>query len=350
MGKITLAFTNDKSITVEARIKGTDILSQLPGEKKDIVAIKVDNEIVSLNRPIKVSCKVEPVYLKSNEGASVYRRTLSFVLAAAANRLFPGVRLLIGHSLGYGYYYTLDREKPITVEEIAALQEEMQKIAKKDSLIYTQHISYQEATEIFEKLNLIETRKQLDYVCKRSVLVNRLDIDKKDFCEIYYEPLAPSTGILKVIELKQYGEGFLLRFPTSKEPDVIPPFTDNPKIFEIYQNYKRWGKLVGVTSIASLNALTARKKVNDFIDICETYQNQHYARVAHMIHERGNVKVVLIAGPSSSGKTTSAYKVSLQLRALGYNPRSSVLTIIMSDMTRPQGMKTESSILNALKL
>ena len=88
------------------------------------------------------------------------------------------------------------------------------------------------------------------------------------------------------------------------------------------QKYKKWGKLVNVTSAASLNEIVSRKKINDFIDICETYQMQNYAEVAKQIHDRGNVKVVLIAGPSSSGKTTSAFKMALQLRAIGYTPKT----------------------------
>ncbi|MBQ0051440.1 MAG: nucleoside kinase [Treponema sp.] len=320
MGKITLTFTNDKSITVEARIRGRELLSQMPGEKKDVVAIKVDNEILSLCRPIKVSSRVEPVYLNTKEGAAIYRRSLCFVLAAAANKLFPGVRLLVGHSLGYGYYYTLESGKPVTEAQISSLQDEMKKIIEKNVAILTKHISYDEAVSALKKFGLTESLKQLEFVAKREILVNYFD-DVNAFCDLYFDTLVESTGCLKTFELKPYGEGFLLRFPKHGDHSVVPEFKDNPKIFEIYQNYKKWGKMVHVTSVASLNALTAKKKTNDFIDICETFQAQNYAKVAQQIRDRGNVKVVLIAGPSSSGKTTSAYKMSLHLRALGYNPK-----------------------------
>ncbi len=360
MGKITLTFTNGNKIEAAQRIKGSEILDKLmessisesslaessdsescdsnscnskscdskkvvqkscnSNDKDAVVAIKVDNEIISLCRPIRVSSKVEPVFLKSKQGAAIYRRSLCFILAAASHKLFPDARLLVGHSLGYGYYYTLESGAALTAEQIKNLEDEMKKIVDSDIPITTQHISYAEAEAALENLKLAESKKQLEVVARREVLVNKFAGDR-NFMDLYFGPLVSSTGILKVFELKPYGDGFLLRFPKHTEPDHLTEFKDNPKIFEIYQNYKKWGKMVGVTSVASLNALTAKKRTNEFIDICETYQAQNFARVAQMIRERKNVKVVLIAGPSSSGKTTSAYKMSLQLRALGYNPK-----------------------------
>ncbi|WP_407426305.1 nucleoside kinase [Treponema sp.] len=322
MSNITLTFSDNKKIEVSARIRGKDILEHLPKKEGTLIALKVNNKVVSLCRPIRVSSRIEGVYLASKDGSYVYRRSLSFILAAAAHKLFPKDRLLIGHSLGYSYYYTLDREKPVTSEEITALKAEMLKIVEKDIPITTHHISYEEAVESFQKLNMPETAKQLQYRCRDCVLVNSLDDSSSEFLDIYFGSLVDSTGILKIFDLQQYAEGFLLRFPTAEKPDEVAPFEDLPKIFDIFKRYKKWGKLVNVTSAASLNEIVSRKKINDFIDICETYQMQNYAAVAKQIHERGNVKVVLIAGPSSSGKTTSAFKMALHLRSIGYNPKT----------------------------
>ncbi len=318
MDLITLTLPNGKK-EVPARTKGIEILDSLDGDKSKIVALKVDNEVVSLCRPIRVSSKIEPILIDSYFGAEIYRRSLCFVLTAASNRVFPGVRLLVGHSLGSGYYYTLDRDTPLSDYEVKNLEKEMRSIVEKNIPIVTKHISYVQAVELFERLKLTETRKQLNCKCKPRFLVNMLSgID--DFSDLYFGPLVASTGILKVFELMPYGDGFLLRFPNQKDHSVLPEFVDTPKIFEIYQNYKVWGKRVGVTSAASLNEIIVNGKFNDFIDITETYQAQNYANVAYQIHRRGNVKVVLIAGPSSSGKTTSAKKIALHLQALGYKP------------------------------
>lgn len=324
METITLTLPNNTNKQVEVRAKGLDIIDFFECDKSKIIALRVNGEIVSLCRPLRVSSTVSPIFANSKDGAEIYRRSLCFVLAAAAHKLFPKTRLLVGHSLGYGYYYTLDRDVPLTMYEIQNLEKEMRSIIEKDFPITTKHLSYEEATETFEKLHLTETRKQLEYKCKPRVLVNVLDDGNgnplDDFCDIYFGPLVKSTGVVNVFELKQYGEGFLLRFPTSAEPDKLSEFHDNPKIFEIYKNYKQWGKRVGVTSVASLNEIIAKRKINDFIDITETFQGQNFAKVAEQIRQRGNVKVVLIAGPSSSGKTTSAKKLSLQLQAQGYTP------------------------------
>ena len=229
------------------------------------------------------------------------------------------MRLSVGHSLRNAYYYTLDRDTPLSDYEIQSLEGEVRSMVERNIPIFTKHISYQEATELFERLNLTETRRQLDYKCKPRFLVNMLSgID--DFSDLYFGPLFASTGLLKVFELLPYGGGFLLRFPDQKDHSALAAFEDNPKIFEVCQSHKAWGKRVGVTSAASLNEIIVNGAFNDYIDIVETYQAQNYAAVAHHIHARGNVKVVLIAGPSSSGKTTSAKKIALHLRALGYKP------------------------------
>lgn len=326
MNDITLTFSDGKKITVPVRTRGKDILENLPKHDGKLIALKVNNKVVSLCRPIRVSSRIDGVYLASKEGSYVYRRSLSFILAASVNKLFPEKRLLIGHSLGYSYYYTLENSDsetaPISKKEIESLKAEMLKIVSKDIPIKTRHISYEDAIEVFQKLNMPESAKQLNFRCRDCVLVNTLDDDSYSFCDVYFGSLVDSTGILKEFDLEPYGEGFLLRFPTAENPDEVAPFEDLPKIFEIFSRYKKWGKLVHVTSAASLNEIVSRKKINDFIDICETYQAQNYAKVAQQIHDRGNVKVVLIAGPSSSGKTTSAFKMALHLRSIGYTPKT----------------------------
>lgn len=322
MNNITLTFADNKKIEVAARVRGKDILEHLPPHDGKLVAVKVNNKVVSLCRPVRVSSRVEGVYLDSKDGAYIYRRSLSFILAAACHKLFPESRLIIGHSLGYSYYYTLDRERPVTAAEIDALKAEMLSIVRRDVPITTRHISYEEAIATFQKMNLRETARQLQFRCRDCVLVNTLNDGSDSFCDIYFGSLVDSAGVLDVFDLMPYDEGFLLRFPAEREPARVAPFEDLPKIFEIFKRYKKWGRLVQVTSVAALNEIASRKKINDFIDICETYQMQNYADVAKMIHDRGNVRVVLIAGPSSSGKTTSAFKMALHLRSIGYTPKT----------------------------
>jgi len=321
MKNISITFIKDnKEITKKDIPFGTpasEVLNEFNIPLKDIFAIKLNNEICPLDKPLTYSGKISAVLNNSKIGASVYRRSLCLLLAAAANNLFPQSRLLVGHSLGHGYYYTLEDADEITDKDISALSEEMKKLVKKDIPITTEDITFEEAAQLFEKLGLVETRKQIKFNCTPTIKINSIG----DFSDLYFGPLVLSTGVLKVFELLKYKNGFLLRFPRSSSPDKIEAFSDEPKLFEIYSKYKEWGKRMNITSAASLNELIAKRKINDFIEITETYQQKNISKIASQIVEKKTVRVVLIAGPSSSGKTTSAKKLALELQAMGYMPK-----------------------------
>ena len=316
---VTLAHEDKKVCekTVDFATPVYDIIDSFGLPVNNIYAVKINNEVCPLDMPLTYNASVEPIMAKSKEGASVYRRSLCLLLAAAAHNLFPKARLLVGHSLGYGYYYTLEDADNITEKDIEALSEEMKKLVEKNIPITTESIPYDDAAALFEKLNLKETRKQIRFNCTPTIKINSIG----DFSDLYFGPLVLSTGILKTFELMKYGEGFLLRFPKSSDPDKLTEFEDQPKLFEIYSKYKEWGKRMNVTSAASLNELVAKRKINDFIEITEIYQQKNISKIASQIVQKGTVRVVLIAGPSSSGKTTSAKKLALELQAMGYVPK-----------------------------
>ena len=313
---VKITYIRDKKEqTAEAEI-GSQVFSFMPEfsiNGTQLVAAKMNNELCSLDAKLDIDCKVEPIYNNTKEGMSVYRRSLCLLLAAAAHKINPKTRLLVGNSICYGYYYTFDGE-PIDVNK---LKDEMKKLISRDLPIKTELISWEQAAALFEKLNLIETRKQLNHTCKSKIMINTID----DFSDLYFGPLVLSTGALQVFDLVNYKDGLLLRFPKTKTPNQLPTFVDEPKLFNIFNQYKEWGKRLNVTSAASLNDLVAKRKVNDFIEISETYQQKNISKIASQIIEKGTVKVVLIAGPSSSGKTTSAKKLGLELQAMGYQPK-----------------------------
>lgn len=317
MKKITLTFPDNSTLEVENDFRPIKIADRLSAGNKKALAVKVNNEICSLRDPIDINATLEGVYADSVDGASIYRRSLCFILAAAAHNLFPGRRLVVGHSLGYGFYYTLETETPLTQENIDSLKSEMMRIVKEDYDIENFSISYEDACKLFEELNLTETRRALNYRCPSKLKVNMLG----EFTDLYFDPLVPSTGLLSTFDLMKYNDGFLLRFPKHDEPEKLPEFEDQPKLFEIYRKYKQWGKQFEVSSAAGLNKLIHDRKVNNFITITETLQTKMISDIADQIQEKKSIKVVLIAGPSSSGKTTSSKKLSLQLEARGFRPK-----------------------------
>lgn len=309
-----------KTIQIENEANFTflqkEFASILNTSEENIYAVKVNNELCPLDQKIQYDADIEPVVNNSKEGASIYRRSLCLLLAAASYNIFPEKRLLVGHSLGYGYYYTFDNEV-LSQQDLSKIETEMKRLVKENLPITTDLISYKDATKLFEKLGMVETRKQLNYICTPTIKINSIG----SISDLYFEPLVLSTGVLKVFEIRKYGNGFLLRFPKSSDSTKLTDFVDQPKLFEIYTKYKEWGKRVNVTSAASLNELVAKRKVNDFIDITETYQQKCISEIATQITERKTVRLVLIAGPSSSGKTTSAKKLALELQAMGYTPK-----------------------------
>ena len=314
---LSITFPSGKTEQVPFDTPISNLLQHFEPTNDEILAVRINNEICSIDSNVEINCKLEPIFKNTKDGANVYRRSLCLLLATAAHNLFPASHLLVGHSLGYGYYYTLDTGTPITQEQITSLENEMQRLVQNDLPVTTKTISYEDAIKLFEELNLTETRKQLNYIAPQKIRINCID----NFSDMYFGPLVRSTGTLKVFSLIKYGEGLLLRFPRSSDHSKLTTFVDQPILFGIYKKYKQWGKQIGVTSAASLNELINNRKIEEFIDITETFQQKCIADIADQIAASKKVKVILIAGPSSSGKTTTSKKLALELRAIGYKPK-----------------------------
>jgi uridine kinase len=289
--------------------------AERPGDR--ILAVKLNNQLIPLSFRLEINGVLEPVFMSSLEGAHVYRRSLAFLLALAAWELFPGRSLRIGHSLGNGYYYTFGDETEGAPGDIEALRERMAALALEDLPINCYYLSYMDALEQFEKNMQTDTAMLLEHRSESRIRVNEC----RGFSDLYIEPLAARTGILSVFELMPYREGFLLRFPGVGRFPEIEPFEDKPGLFSVYHEYKRWGRIVGVHSVGRLNRLVADRTIRDYIRIAETFQEKKLAAIADSIYERrDSVMVVLIAGPSSSGKTTTAKRLSIELKVMGLDP------------------------------
>ena len=283
-----------------------------------IAAVRVNNETFPLSARLEINCTLEPISLASHDGSSIYRRSLAFLLAVAAKGLFPNRRLMIGHSLGHSYYYTFaDGEKP-GKNEVKALEQEMRNLVQENLPISCGYMAYEEALALFEKNHQEETLLLFEQRSESKVRVNQC----KDFADLYVEPLVNRTGLLDVFELMEYGDGLILRYPATGEK-AIEKFKDSPGLFSVYKEYKKWGNILGVRAVGKLNRLISNRTVEDYIRIAESFQAKKMAEIADKIYERRkDVRVILIAGPSSSGKTTSAKRLSIQLQVMGMSPIS----------------------------
>jgi uridine kinase len=310
-----ITFANGEKKEFLHQVTGRELLSLFGNADYPIVALKVNNEVLSLNYVLDVDATVEPVTLDSEEGAAMYRRTLCFLLAAAAKKVYPNLRLLVGHSLAHGYYYTFNNSNHKTLD-LAKIEAEMHAMVEKDLPIETSRISYEAAHEYFEKANQPATLNLLNYLSKPKFLITKL----AEYRDLYFQPLLDRVGFIKAFELLKYDDGFLLRFPKSQTPDKLDTFEDVPKLFNIYKEYKNWGKLVGVSAVGDLNRLIENGQIDDYMEMCEILQNNKIAQLTADFQKKKSARIILIAGPSSSGKTTFAKKLSLNLKVAAYNP------------------------------
>ena len=316
---ITLPSNIKKAVPFGTRISELFKTIDTPTMKYPIIAALVNNELTSLSFKVEINAEIKPVFLDSPYGIRIYKRSLSYILSMAVEKLFPDRRLIIGHALGDSYYYYFDGIEKIKEHDIELIISEMENLVKKDYPIIRRVISYSDAINYFKQTNKTATILLLEFRNSSKIPIYSCG----DFFDISYEPLVQSTGILKAFGIKNYTPGFLLGHPNSETPDKMGEFKDDPVLFSIFQDYKAWGKILNVNSAGELNQLAGTREIKEFIHIAEALHNKKISEIADNIYIRKkDVKIVLIAGPSSSGKTTFTKKLAIQLRVMGFNPVS----------------------------
>ncbi len=327
--RVTLAAPGQSTGQVRELPSGTPVSEVVsdpafPGTRFPLVAALANNEVVDLQHPIVVSTVVSPVDLGSPAGVTIYRKSLCFLLSLAARRVFPKRRLVIGHSLGHGYIYFFDGLEEVSDADLGRIEERMREIVSQNLPIRGMLLSYAEAVKYFERNNQPDTLLLLKNQNEPRIRVNSCN----GFLDLSHGPLVPDTGILKVFGIRNCPPGFLLRYPGSEDHTALAPFQENPVLFSIYREYKNWGKILRVNSVGSLNELIREGRIKEFIHVAEALQDKKIAEIADRINaRRDQIRVVLIAGPSSSGKTTFSKKLMIQLRVVGRNP----VTISLDD-------------------
>lgn len=314
----------ERSFPAGSRVREAVADPAFPRTASPLVAALANNELVSLAAELVVSCSLAPVELASRTGLTVYRRSLCFLLSLAARQRFPGRRLVIGHSLGHGYLYWFEDAEVVPEAEVAALHERMRALVAADQPIECARLAWAEAVAYFEGNGQPDTalllRGRGEPVVRVTACAGAIDLD--------HGPLVPSTGVLRTFDLMPFPPGLLLRYPPAETPLAMGPFTENPVLVTIYREYKRWGKILRVSSVGQLNGLIRDGGIREFIEVAEALQDRKIAEIADRITaRRDTVRVVLIAGPSSSGKTTFSKRLMVQLRVVGRNP----VTISLDD-------------------
>ena len=294
------------------------VLQDLPVDSGlTVLAAMVHHRCVDLTHPICAPTDVRPVTYAHREGVLVYRRSVSLLLLEAAREVFPGARVSIGQALGNGYFYRIHMGEAFTAEHVAMLEARMRQMVELDVPLTTETVSIAEARAEFERLGLKDKLRLMKTHWEPFVTLVRCG----QFCDIHRYPVAPSAKHLPFFQIEHYPPGLVLRFPPRGHLAAMEPFHDTPKLFQVYQETREWNRIAGVEDVGQLNDLIIRGEAAEVIRVSEGLHEKKTAEIADRItHAKQPIRLVLIAGPSASGKTTFAKRLSLQLRVNGIRP------------------------------
>lgn len=286
-------------------------------------------EYFELNGQLKDKSNLIPVYTDDYVGHKAYERTLSFILVTAFYRLFTGLDLIIDHSISRGLYCWI-KDRILTQDEMNDLDSEMRRIIKEDYPITKECMLLEDALAMYKESKDMDKYLLLKNMEYKEIKMYRL-LDQYAY---FYGKMAVSTGNIRLFNLNLYKNGFVMSYPTVREPETLRPFEPQDKLFEIFEETARWDELIGVNYVGYLNEKIRNRETRTLINITEALHEKKIAYIADDIKERGNVKIVLIAGPSSSGKTSFANRLAIQLRVNGLIP----LPVSMDDYFVPRRM------------
>jgi uridine kinase len=286
--------------------------------KNPIIGALVNNKVKELSFVFVKTKKVEFIDYSHPDGVRMYVRSLFFILYAAVNELFPQVKLKMMHGISRGYYCELSGlDGPITDSDIFAIKNEMEQIVKNDFPFRKVGLPNEEVVEICQKQNLLFKAKLFQ---QQGTLFSYLYF-MGDHANYFYGYQVPSTGYLTVFDLVPYYDGMLLRIPKPSKFSEVQPYSRHDKLFGIFQEHKDWAELLNVPNVANLNEKALNGQGGDIIKISEALHEKKIAEIANLINDRKDkIKVVLIAGPSSSGKTTFSKRLMVQLAVNGIKP------------------------------
>jgi uridine kinase len=283
-----------------------------------LVAAIVNGDLRELTFPIDIESRVQAMTLGDTDGSRIYRRSLTFLLEMAFSDQFPDAKLTIDHSLSFGgYYCQVNGRDPLSEAELESLYSHMQALIEADLPFEREEVPLQEAIEYFRSRGYEDKVHLLAYRKKDYLTLYRLG-DRMDYHHGY---MVPSTGYLRLYDLFTTNRGFTLRFPRHNNPTELVPVPEYPKLLNAFRQYGDWLERLGIGDVGSLNDAIQAGRGDEIILVSEAFHEQNLSDIARDIAaRRDRIHLVLIAGPSSSGKTTFSRRLTVQLLALGISP------------------------------
>ena len=280
------------------------------------VSARVNNKVEGMHYRVYNSKDVEFLDMTSSSGSRAYTRTLFFVLCKAVQDIYPATDVVIDIPVSNGFYVDIRLGRPVVDEDVNIIRRRIQEIIDARMPIRRFTVPTEEAVALFQEKGDVEKVKLL----KTSGSIYTTYYKIGDYVDYYYGTLLTNTSQLYLFGLEKYYDGMLLRIPSLKNPDVLGEMTRQDKMFEIFKEHHRWQSILGIRTIGDFNQAIDANHATDIINISEALQEKKIAKIAEEIASRKGVKLVLLAGPSSSGKTTSCKRLSIQLAVNGLKP------------------------------
>lgn len=284
------------------------------------VSAKVNNKVESLDFRVYYNKDVEFLDITSASGMRTYVRSLCFVLVKAVEELYPEGSISLEHPVSKGYYCNLHLDRSIGLDDVMRIKQKMQEIIHADIPYLRMECHTEEVVRLFRQCGMLDKAKLLETSGQLYSYYYRLG----DTVDYYYGSLVPSTGYLHLFDLVKYYDGLLLRIPSRNNPNKLEELVKQEKMLEVFQEYHRWNQILGISTVGDFNIACNSGHATDLINVSEALQEKKIAHIADEITHRNEngerVKLVLISGPSSSGKTTFSKRLSIQLMTNGMRP------------------------------
>lgn len=313
------AFEAPVGTPIEAFVQAAEL--EQPGNGR-AVAVLMNHRLRELSIPLQTDADLVPITTADSDGSRIYRRSLTFLMVVAAAELFPAYTITIMHSMPFGGYYCEFDGVRATQTDLDALKNRMRQLVEADLPINQVRVPLDEALQLFrdwgdeEKAQLFAKRRK-DYLTLYELNGER---------DYFHGFMAPRTGYLELFDLQLYNNGFILQFPRRHQPDVLQPFEDEPVLARVFQEYAQWLSLIGISKVSALNETLTNGRILQAILVSEALHQRQLNRIANEIAERRSderhtaVRIVLISGPTSAGKTTFSKRLAIQLLARGIRP------------------------------
>ena len=308
---------NKKTLKVATGSTLSDIFSQLDVQMPyPPVSAKVNNKVEGLHYRVYNPKDIEYLDVTSSSGIRAYTRTLFFVLCKAVHKLFPESNVVIDIPVSNGYYCDLRLGRPVTTADVDKIRREMQSLVDRRLKIRRHQVPTDEAIRLFEGLGY----KSKAMLLRTTGKLYTTYYDIEGFVDYFYGTMLINTAQLTLFGVEKYYDGLLLRIPSHEDPTQLGALVRQDKMFDIFQEHHRWQNLLGMSTVGTFNEAVNQGHTIDIINLSEALQEKKIAKIAENIAHESRVKMVLIAGPSSSGKTTTCKRLSIQLLCNGVRP------------------------------